>query len=151
MVKFLRRTWNRYSKLGKGRKNKQKWKKPTGRDNKMREKRKGYPAVVSVGYKKKNKLRGKIREKQPVLVKNVKELEEIKQNQVVIIGNIGRKKKIELVAIAREKKIHIHNLNIEKFLKQNKKKEKEEKSKSKIKNKKKDKIKSEEKKHEPTQ
>ena len=40
MVKFLRRTWSRYSKLGKRRKKKQVWRKPTGRDNKMREKRK---------------------------------------------------------------------------------------------------------------
>jgi len=38
MKKFLRRTWSRYSKLGRKRKKKQKWRKPTGRDNKMREK-----------------------------------------------------------------------------------------------------------------
>ena len=53
--KFLRRTWSRYSKLGKQRKKKQIWKAPKGRDNKMREKRKGYPAVVSIGYKKPQK------------------------------------------------------------------------------------------------
>jgi ribosomal protein L32E len=38
--KFLRRIWSRYSKLGKKRKKKQVWRKPRGRDNKMREKRK---------------------------------------------------------------------------------------------------------------
>ena len=60
MKKFLRRTWNRYSKLGKRRKKKQVWRRPTGRDNKMREKRRGYPAVVSLGYRKEKNTRGKI-------------------------------------------------------------------------------------------
>jgi len=55
MKKFLRRTWNRYTKLGRKRKKKQKWRRPTGRDNKMREKRRGYPKIVSVGYKNSGK------------------------------------------------------------------------------------------------
>ena len=50
MVKFLRRQAARYAKFGNGKGKKAKWRKPTGRDNKMREKRKGYPAVVSIGY-----------------------------------------------------------------------------------------------------
>jgi len=137
--KFLRRTWNRYSKLGKGRKKKQKWRKPTGRDNKMREKRKGYPVVVSIGYKKNSGLRGKISKKQAVVVKNVQELEKTKANQIAIIGNIGKKKKLEIAKKAKEKKIQIHNLNIKKFLKQmekRKKSEKEEKEEKKTKDKK---------------
>ena len=48
--KFLRRTSSRYSKLGKGRKKKQIWRRPTGRHNKMRNKRNGYPVIVSIGY-----------------------------------------------------------------------------------------------------
>ncbi len=40
--KFLRRNWNKYKRIGKGNKKKQKWRKPRGRDNKMREKRRGY-------------------------------------------------------------------------------------------------------------
>ncbi len=50
--KFLRRIHNRYSKLGRRRKKKQIWRRPTGRDNKMRERRRGYPARVQIGYKK---------------------------------------------------------------------------------------------------
>jgi len=46
--RFLRRLTNRYLKLGKKRKKKQKWRKPKGRHNKMREKERGYPAVVSI-------------------------------------------------------------------------------------------------------
>jgi len=114
MTKFLRRTWNRYSKLGKGRKKKQIWKKPTGRDNKMREKRRGYPAVVSIGYKKSKKLRKNI-----FVLRNSKDLERVKKNEVVIIGRVGKKKKIEMLQKAKEKKISVQNINIEKFLKKN--------------------------------
>ena len=124
MVKFLRRTGDRYSKLGKGRKKKQKWRKPTGRDNKMREKRRGYPLVVSVGYKKDKKLRGNIENKKPVIINNLKELGEIKENGLVILGKIGKKKKIEIVKRAKKLKIIIHKLNLDKFLEKMKKKEK---------------------------
>jgi large subunit ribosomal protein L32e len=115
--KFLRRIWGRYSKLGKRRKKKQVWRKPTGRDNKMREKRKGYPAVVNVGYKKDKKSKGNIEGKTPVLVQNVKDLESIKKHEIAIVGNIGKKKKIEIAKKAKEMKIEIYNLNIKTFLK----------------------------------
>jgi len=80
-MKFLRRTFNRYSKLGKRRKKKQVWRRPTGRDNKMREKRKGYPPIVSIGYKKNKRL-----EKKMIVVRNIKDLDTIKKNETVIIG-----------------------------------------------------------------
>ncbi len=148
--KFLRRVWNRYSKLGKGRKKKQIWRSPKGRDNKMREKRRGYPVVVSIGYKKGEELRNVVEDKKIVLIKNLRELEKVKDNEIIIIGNIGKKKKIELVKKAKEMKIKIHNLNEKTFLKkieiEEKKKEKmkkekleEKKSKKEIKSEKKSK------------
>lgn len=118
--KFLRRTWTRFSKLGKGRNKKQKWKKPTGRHNKMREKRKGYPAVVAVGYGTDKKQKGKIDGKTPVLIRNVSDLENINNHEIAIVGRIGRKKKIEIAKKAQEKKIEILNLNVGKFLKKTK-------------------------------
>jgi len=121
---FLRRTWNRYSKLGKGRKNKQKWRRPAGRDNKMREKRRGYPAVIEVGYKNDKVIRGMLNEKNPITVMNVKDLEKIGKNDIAVIGKIGMKKKLEIAKTAKEKKIEIFNMNSEKFMKQNKKPEK---------------------------
>ncbi|MCH8945800.1 MAG: 50S ribosomal protein L32e [Nanoarchaeota archaeon] len=113
MKKFLRRTWDRYSKLGKKRKKKQKWRRPTGRDNKMREKTKGHPKVVSVGYKKSKKMK----KKNQIVVRNILELEKVKKNQIVIVGRIGKKKKIEIAKKAKKMKIPLQNLNIEKFLK----------------------------------
>jgi len=121
-IKFLRRVGSRFSKLGKGRKKKQTWRRPTGRDNKMREKRRGYPAVVQIGYKQDVKTRGEIKDKIPVMILNVKDLEKIKKNGIGIIGNVGKKKKIEIAKIAKEKKIEIYNLNAGKFLKEIKKK-----------------------------
>ena len=111
--KFLRRTWSRYSKLGKNRKKKQKWRNPKGRDNKMREKRRGYPKVVNIGYKKQMN-------KNPILIKNISELEKAKGREV-IIGKVGKMKKIEIAKKAKEMKIFIQNLNIEKILKEVKK------------------------------
>ena len=110
MVKFLKRTWNRYSKLGK--KKKQVWRKPKGRDNKMREKRKGYPSVVSIGYKKDKKDK-----KNQIIILNLNDLEKVKKNMEIILGNIGKKKKIEILKKAQEKKIEISKINVSKLLK----------------------------------
>lgn len=139
-MKFLRRGWNRFSKLGKGRKKKQVWRNPNGRDNKMREKRRGYPAVISVGYKKDKTLRGKLDEKYPVIVLNIFDLEKLGKNEIAIIGKVGMKRKLELANFAKEKKIEIHNMNAEKFLKLNGKKKKDAKKEDKKSEKKETKI-----------
>lgn len=119
--KFLKRDSKRYSKLGKKRKSKQSWRKPRGRDNKMREKRRGYPAVVSIGYKKpENKIKVS-------LVNNLKEIQEIKKGEEIIIGKVGKKKKIELIEFALKKGLVIKNLSVRKYLKKNKKEKKEDK------------------------
>ena len=131
MTKFLRRTWSRYSKLGKGRKKKQVWRRPTGRHNKMREQTKGSAAVVSIGYRTNKKTRDKLMNKKPVKIHNLKELEKIKENEVAIIGSIGKRKKIEIAKRAKEMKIEIYNLNPEKFLRLNMKKVSETKVQSK--------------------
>ena len=50
MPKVLRHTSHKDPKLWLRRKKKQVWRRPTGRDNKMREQRKGKPAIVAIGY-----------------------------------------------------------------------------------------------------
>lgn len=127
--KFLRRKPTAYSKLGNRRKKKQVWRKPTGRDNKMREKLKGRPAVVSIGYRTDKIARGMIEEKQPVYVENVSQLKKLRENEMPVLGRIGQKKKIEIAKFAEKSNIKIHNLNVKKFLKETelKKKNKTEK------------------------
>jgi len=89
--KFLRSKWRTASKLGKGRKKKQKWRKPKGRDTQMRLQKKGNPRIVKVGYKKQKKKVEKVE-----VIKNINELLKTKSKEI-IIGKIGNKKKIEII------------------------------------------------------
>jgi len=129
--KFLRGDWRFYSKLGKGRKKKQRYRRATGRHSKIRKRRKGYPVLVSIGFKK----IGKIKKLQKIkIISNIKELGSLKKNEKIILAHIGKKKKIELVKSAKESGIKILNFNAEKFLKkiEKEKKNKEEKGKKQI-------------------
>ncbi|HLC77888.1 MAG TPA: eL32 family ribosomal protein [Candidatus Nanoarchaeia archaeon] len=119
MPNFIRRNWNRHSKLGKRRKKMRVWRRPTGRDNKMREKRKGYAPSVSIGYKKSDEIRSKIDGKTLILVNNFKDLEKVGKN-LAVMGKIGMKKKVELLKRAKEMKLEFWNVNINKFLEVNK-------------------------------
>ncbi len=119
-AKFLRRGWERYSKTGKRRKKKQVWRRPHGRDNKMREKRSGYGPVVSIGYRKEKNSREKIGGKELMRVNNLNELSRVRKGQIAILGKIGNKKKIEIAKKAKENNIQIYNLNLENFLKKGK-------------------------------
>lgn len=109
---FLRRVSFRHSKLGKKRKKKQVWRKPTGRDNKMREERRGRPAAVKIGYKNKKLERGNL----PV-IRSLRDIKKLKKGDKVVLGNIGNKKKIEISKKLHEMKVEIQNLNVKKFLK----------------------------------
>jgi len=134
--KFLRRDVTRFSKFGNGRGKKAKWRKPTGRDNKMRETRKGRPVIVSIGYRTIKKLREKLNEKTPVKIMNLKDLEKIKKNEIGIVGKIGMKKKIEIAKKAKELKIELKNVNVNSFLKKTEKENKKNSQKEKQENKK---------------
>lgn len=131
MVKqFLRRDSARLKKLGKNRRKKQKWRNPTGRDNKMREKRRGYAPTVSIGYGTDKKERNKVEGKKIVRVMNMKEFEKLNpKNEIALLGKVGMKLKIEIAKKAKEKNISIYNLNVERLLKRNNKTKVEEKKK----------------------
>jgi large subunit ribosomal protein L32e len=112
-MKFLRRATGMHLRIGKKRKKKQIWRRPKGRDNKMRESRKGRFPLVSIGYKRK-------RERTNIFtVYNIKDLEDIKKDSMVILGKVGKKKKLEILKKAMEKKINFQNVNIKKFFKEN--------------------------------
>jgi len=127
--KFIRRNWTKASRLGKGRKKKQVWRAPKGRHSKTRMKRKGYPIKVMIGFKQSQKKKAK-----PARINNVKELKRIEKGETVTINKMGKKKKIQLAKIAKEKGISISNLNVNKILK---KVQKQEEAKNKTKEKKK--------------
>jgi len=105
--KFLRRDSARHSQFGKRRKKLLSWRKPTGRDNKMREKRGGYPAVVKIGYAQ-NKKNKKIQTK---IIRNISDLEKINKEDRLILGRIGAKNKIEILKKANLKNVELKNVN----------------------------------------
>lgn len=119
---FLRRVWSRHSKLGKGRKKKQVWRRPTGRHNKMRWERRGYPAVVKIGYRNEKSQRDKINEKTIIKINNLSDLEKVGKNDLILLGRMGKKKKLEVMNEISKRKLNIHKLNPEKFVKNNTKK-----------------------------
>jgi len=120
--KFIRRNWTKASRLGKGRKKKQVWRAPKGRSNKSRLKRKGYPIKVMIGFREEEKERYLIGKQKPVIVNNLRDLEKIKHGEIAIVGKIGKKKRIEIAKMAKEKKIQVYNINVNKMLKKIEKK-----------------------------
>jgi len=110
--KFLRRDSGRFSKLGKKRKKLQKWRGAKGRDNKIRENRKGYPKSPRLGFKSEKAKAGKINEMDTRVVYTVKEVESIskKNGWAIIIGKVGAKKKLDIIKKANELQIPIVNV-----------------------------------------
>ncbi|MBM3247181.1 hypothetical protein FJZ17_01400 [Candidatus Pacearchaeota archaeon] len=115
--KFQRTKYRAYVKLGSGQKSKLKYKRAKGRHNKTRQKWRGRPPMVEVGYKNKNDTRGLINNKMPVFVNNLKDLEKATKENIIILGKIGMKLKMELAKEIQKKNLEAFNLNIKKFLK----------------------------------
>jgi len=115
--KFLRRNTDSLSKLGLRRKKLQKWRAPKGRDNKMRLREKSYPRTVEIGYKTSAETRGKVNGMTPKMISCLADLKGIKEKEVVTLGRMGIKKRIELMKIVKDKKLKVTNLNVGKFLK----------------------------------
>ncbi len=99
-----------------------------------------------VGFKQKKEERNLIKNKKPVLVNNLGEINRVNKENIMIIGKIGNKKRIEMIKKAKEKGIEVQNVNVNKILKKIKKKQETSVSVSKKDSKKKEENKPEEKK-----
>jgi ribosomal protein L32E len=120
--KFLRGKWRTYSKLGRGRKKLQKYRRATGRHNKVREHCRGNPVKVDVGYKKQKKT------SQIKMINNLNELIALNSGDIAIMGRVGQKKKLQMMEKAKEKNVKIVNINLKNLMKKIEKRKKEKKA-----------------------
>ena len=105
---FLRHLWWKFPKF----QNKLKWKRPRGKDNPMRLKLKGYPPVASVGYRTPKVIRGlHPTGLKPVVISNVKELEELNPAEVIVYvsSTVSLKKRVEIIAKAKQLGFRVAN------------------------------------------
>jgi large subunit ribosomal protein L32e len=103
---FVRQESWRYKKLATN------WRKPKGKDNKMRKQVSGVPPLVKVGYKGPRKARGLHPSGyNDILVFNTKDLMKIdpKKDAARIAHAVGNKKRIDIVTEATELKIKVLN------------------------------------------
>ena len=114
--KFLRLGYTQYSKLGLRRKNKQKYRRAKGGENKVRLKMKGHLRNVSIGFRSEKKTRGLIKGLKPVAVKSIEDLKNLKKDQIAIISKMGNRKRFEIAGYALKNNIRLSNLNSKKFL-----------------------------------
>ncbi|MDQ3848489.1 MAG: 50S ribosomal protein L32e [Thermoproteota archaeon] len=104
--RFIRQESWRYDRLAEN------WRKPKGKDNKMRKQKSGMPALVKVGYRSPRAARGLhpsgYRDN---LVYNAAELAKLdpKQDAARIGHTVGKKKRIEIVNKALEMGIKVLN------------------------------------------
>ncbi len=111
LPKFRRQEWFRFKRLG------EKWRKPRGRDSKLRIGKSGRGPVVSIGYRVPKQKRGLHPSGMfEILVKSKKDIEEIDpQKQAVRIGSsVGGRKREQILARANELKIRVLNPGVRK-------------------------------------
>ncbi len=115
------------------------WRRPKGLHSKIRHQFKGHIRAACMGFRSPNAVRGLSRTGLiQVVVRNVSELKKINpKTEGVIIGNIGLRKRVEIVKEAQILKIMILNLkdsnkfldDVKKKFEEKKKKKEEEKKK----------------------
>ncbi|TFG10322.1 50S ribosomal protein L32e [Candidatus Heimdallarchaeota archaeon] len=104
--KFVRQESWRYKRVKKS------WRKPKGIDNKMLEKRKGYPPMVNIGYRGPKAVRGLHPSGyQVVHVANIYELDEVdKETESIIIKHtVGARKRQAILDTASDLGLKIIN------------------------------------------
>ena len=121
--KFKRQESWRYKRV------KQNWRKPRGIDSKMRKKVKGWPPSPEAGYRGPKKIRGLhpsgYIEAQVQTVEDLNGIDPAKQ-AIRIARTVGGKKRVEILALAEERGIHVLNPRIVRELEEFEEEEMEE-------------------------
>jgi large subunit ribosomal protein L32e len=103
---FIRQEWRKNKRLAKV------WRKPTGMQSKMRHRKKGHSAVVSVGWRSPRAARGLHRSGlHPVVVQSVADIAKMQKNDgAVIAAGVGMRGAVLLVQELLDRKITILNM-----------------------------------------
>jgi large subunit ribosomal protein L32e len=109
---FFRQGWDRYIRLGKTVKKRRKWRAAKGGDSKTRLKENGRPIRPTIGWGSSKKIRDQVAGFAPVRIETEKDFENIKDKKTqaaIISGNVGAKKREQLIKAANDKGIKILN------------------------------------------
>ncbi|ADP77668.1 LSU ribosomal protein L32E [Methanothermus fervidus DSM 2088] len=104
--RFKRQEYARYKRLG------EKWRRPRGKDSKMRRKEKGKPPMPNIGYRSPKETRGLHPSGyEEVLIHNPKELEDLdaEKQAARISAKVGKRKKALILEKAKELGIKVLN------------------------------------------
>ena len=103
--KFLRQNWFLHAKLGL------KWRKPKGKQSKMRRNMKGNTPMPSIGYSKNKHFRNLVKGYRTIVVSSVKDVDAVSPGYAIIIAScVGKKKSLYIENRATEKGLKILNL-----------------------------------------
>jgi len=93
------------------------WRKPKGHQSKMRHRFKGYPIMVSKGWRSPVEVRGlHLKGYETVLVSNVAQVEKVDKSKAIIIaGTVGDKKRLAIIEKAESLNIPVLNIKTDKF------------------------------------
>jgi len=110
---FLRQDGHKLKKLKKN------WRRPKGRDSKMRYGFRSYRLSPSMGYSSPKSVRGLNRDGlKEIVVNNLKDLDRVIESNFVVIGScVGLKKKLEILKKIKELKLNCNIKNIDEFVK----------------------------------
>jgi len=110
---FLRQDGHKLKKLKKN------WRRPKGRDSKMRYGFRSYRKSPSMGYSSPSVVRGLNREGlKEIIVNNINDLTKVKENNFVVVGSgVGLKKRLEILKKIKELKFKCNVKNIDEFIK----------------------------------
>jgi len=109
--KFLRVETQYFSRIGKGRKKIQTWRRPRGKQNKIRLNRFSYPVQPGIGFGTPRSESGKVKGLYPMLITTQSDVEKLtKENIAIISRKIGAKKKIQIIKQITDKGFKIQNV-----------------------------------------
>jgi len=100
---FKRTDWHKRSRVGRGRKKLQVWRRARGRHNKIREQRISRMKRPEIGYGSPRLVKGTISGLKPVNISTLNELEKLNKDNIAIINSVlGMRKRIMLFNKAKE-------------------------------------------------